>query len=304
MIFIGGTQGGGKTNNINVCLAQGIAYTIHAARTGDIGGWDIRIVDPAGVDFAWLDGLATVATAPVEMFEAIFAARAEIDRRAEVLQRHRVNNWRKLPPDVARAENMARRVVLVVDELVALMAMKGRVVEPPEGGKGRPKDLFPDMAAALADAAALGRKVGVTVIAATQHPIAEHLGPFGSTFKANLGARIGTGALEPEGAGSLFGKSEGAEVSAFLGSRIPGRMVTRSLSAAGPQTRRMGQAFFAPDQLLADLGDKARQLLDSTAGVSGGDVIPFQAPAPAGTNHNDNDRDDCDGSDDGTSEVS
>ncbi|MEM9612908.1 MAG: FtsK/SpoIIIE domain-containing protein [Actinomycetota bacterium] len=292
MVFVGGTQGGGKSNIVNACLAQGLAYSIDASRHDMIGGWDIRIVDPAGVDFAWLDELATVATTPVDMFAAVFDARAEIDRRSEVMKRHRVNNWRKLPPDVARAENMHRRVVLVVDELVALMAMKGRVVQEPEGGKGRSKDLFADMAAALADVAALGRKVGVTVIAATQHPIAEHLGPFGSTFKANLGARIGTGALEPEGAGSLFGKSEGAEVSAFLGSRIPGRMVTRSLSAAGQQTRRHGQAFFVPDELLTALATEARQLLNRPAALDGGEVIPFQPPAPAGSQPDDNRHDD------------
>jgi hypothetical protein len=49
-----------------------------------------------------------------------------------------------------------------------------------------------------------GWALGVKVIVATQHPIAEHLGEYGSTLLANLGARIGVGGLEPSGAGALF----------------------------------------------------------------------------------------------------
>ncbi len=192
------------------------------------------------------------------MFAVVLEVRAEIDRRATIMAAHGVNHWLKLPDPIRTVEGMERRVVLVVDELVALMALKGRVVRQPEPGtKGRPVDVFTEMAPALADAAAMGRKVGVTVIAATQHPIAEHLGPFGSTFKANLGARIGTGALEPEGAGSLFGKSDGADVAAFLGTRTPGRMVTRSLSANGPQSRRPGQGYYIPDQLLTTVANNS-----------------------------------------------
>ncbi|MEM7342379.1 MAG: hypothetical protein AAF467_27315 [Actinomycetota bacterium] len=258
MIFIGGTQGGGKTNIIRLIVAHGLQARLLSP--GGLGGWDFYVIDPAGVDFAWLDGVpgTVVATDPVEMFRQIFAGRDEIDRRSSVMQIYKVNHWLKLPLEVRHQHDMARRLVIVVDELVALMAMRGRVMEPNPTGKGRDLDLFGPMAAALADLGAMGRKVGVSVVAATQHPIGEHLGPMGSTFKANLGARIGTGALEAEGGGALFGKSEGAEVAAFLSSRIPGRCVTRGLSAEGTQSRRHGQALFVPDDLLHELAADAR----------------------------------------------
>lgn len=269
MLFIGGTQGGGKSNLIRQILAHGLAATIDPARDS----WQAVVIDPAGVDFGWCREWATVATTPTEMFAAIISLRAEIDRRAQVVAAHGVNHWLKLPAETGQANDMADRIVLVVDELVALMAMKGRVLLNPPEGKGRPLDQYPVMAAALADTAAMGRKVGVSVVAATQHPIAEHLGPFGSTLKANLGARIGTGALEPEGAGALFGKTDSQDVAAFLGSRIPGRFVARSLSATGPQDRRPGHAYLIGDDLLDDLAAEANDI------VKQGAVVPLHSSA-------------------------
>ncbi|MEM9889833.1 MAG: hypothetical protein AAF962_03135 [Actinomycetota bacterium] len=292
MLFVGGSQGGGKSNIIRLILAHGLATTITRYREGMAGGWRIVVADPAGVDFAWLHGLAEVATTPADMFAAILEVRDEIDRRADVMKAHRVNHWLKLPLEVRAEHAMAERLVLVVDELVALMAMKGRVLVANPDGNGRKVDLFTKMAAALADVGALGRKVGVSVVAATQHPIAEHLGPFGSTFKSNLGARIGTGALEVEGAAALFGKSDGTEVAAFLGSRIPGRMVTRSLSADGTQARRPGQALFVPDQMLEELATEARSLAPPAL-EAGGVVIPLKP----------DDTDDQDDSPEGLMEV-
>ncbi len=73
--------------------------------------------------------------------------------------------------------------------------------------------------------AAMGRALGMSLVLLTQHPIAEHMGPFGSTVKANMGAKIGVGSLEAEGAGSLFGKTQGETISQLLRAGIPGRCV-------------------------------------------------------------------------------
>ena len=81
----------------------------------------------------------------------------------------------------------------------------------------------------------MGRSLGVSVVVNTQHPIGEHLGPFGSTIKSNFGARLVTGAIEAEGAAALFGKGNGEAIAEALRAGIP-----RSARPTRASQRRTG----------------------------------------------------------------
>ncbi len=136
--------------------------------------------------------------------------------------------------------------------------MKGVVpLIPAPTVEGQPKqraiDPYQVMIGDLQALFAMGRALGMSLIPMTQHPIAEHMGPFGSTMKANLGARIGVGNLEPEGAGSLFGKSTGETIAHLMRAGIPGRAIYQGLANTDGGAWRQGQIAYASTAQLEDL---------------------------------------------------
>lgn len=244
MLFIGGRQGGGKGVLARSIFTQALTHR-----------WRLWVCNPKRVgEFAWLGPHASVAKTPAGMFAMIAAFRVELDRRADVLDTYGVADWHDLPTQVAGEEGMGHRDALVIDEFVTLMTMKGTVplIPPPEGApKGaRPIDPYAVMVGDLQAIAAMGRALGMTLVLLTQHPISEHMGPFGSTIKANLGARIAIGSVEAEGAGSLFGKAHGETIAQLLRTGVPGRCVYDGLTTTNTAGWQLGQALhIATDQL-------------------------------------------------------
>ena len=238
MLFIAGRQGGGKGVMASSIFAQAIA-----------AGWRVRVVNPKRVgEFRWLGASASVSKTPAGMFAMIHDFRVELDRRADILdETFGVAGWDDVDPEDLADYAMGHRELLLIDEAVSLLAMKGQVppiAPPPDAPKGsRPIDPYAVMVADLQVISSMGRALGMSLVLMTQHPIAEHMGPFGSTVKANMGARIGVGALEPEGAGALFGKGHGETISQLLRSGIPGRGVYQGLTAADGGGWKLGQAL-------------------------------------------------------------
>ena len=270
MLFIGGRQGGGK----GVIAQRVLFYGLATHRTRDAGRWRMRVCDPKAMgEFNWLQPHGVeVSKTPAAMFAMIHEFRSEMERRAQVLDRLGAQNWLDVPVAELAVEGMDGRELLVLDELVTLLTMKGIVplVDPPkvEGQpKQRPIDPYQVMIGDLQALFAMGRALGMSLVPMTQHPIAEHMGPFGSTMKANLGARIGVGNLEPEGAGSLFGKAHGETIAHRLRAGIPGRCVYQGLATRDGGDWREGQIAYAP---VSDLEDYLTGLGHSVPVMEGG----------------------------------
>ena len=248
MLFIGGRQGGGKGVLARSILARALTC-----------GWRIRVCNPKRVgEFRWLGASASVAKIPSGMFAMIHDFRAELERRADLLDEiFGVADWTDVPLQTLDEHEMAHRELLVIDEFVTLMTMKGLVppiAPPPSAPKGtRPLDPYAVMVGDLQAIAAMGRALGMSLVLLTQHPIAEHMGPFGSTVKANMGAKIGVGSLEAEGAGSLFGKGQGEAIYQILRGGIPGRCVYEGLTSTDTGSWKLGQALYASATELAAL---------------------------------------------------
>ena len=99
----------------------------------------------------------------------------------------------------------------------------------------------------------VGRALGINCVLMTQHAMAEHLGPFGSTMIANMAARVGIGALEASAAKTLF-KESGEAIAARTRQVIPGRMIVMALGSSEASALPMSaQAFYPSDAYVASL---------------------------------------------------
>jgi hypothetical protein len=237
-LAIGGGTGGGK----NGALANVLAHGLHAPRP-----WRLFIANPKGTgDYRWLDGHASVAKTPAGMFTMISFFRAELDRRADILDDFGAASYLDVPLADLEAQGMGERWLLVIDEFVSFASKKGVVMAAPPGGKGRQVDLLAVALSELQETTSMARALLMNHVFMWQHPITEHLGPFGSTMRSNFGARAGVGSLEAEGAASLFGKPNGEPVAHVLRSGIPGRIVHQGLSLADGPNWGLGQVRWIP----------------------------------------------------------
>ena len=152
-ILVGGTSGGGKTNGMEVILAQ-------LAMKHNPGELRLAIVDTKEVDFAPWRGLshlfAPVAHDLEEAGELIAAVEQERRRRKAIMVKAGVQNWRELGDPFPL-------LALAVDEAAD----------------------FPGTPAmdALVEVARKGRAFGVSVILGTQYPTSKVIDP---QVKANL----------------------------------------------------------------------------------------------------------------------
>ena len=111
-----------------------------------------------------------------------------MERRADVLDEvFGVASYLDIPFTDLEAHGMANRWCLMVDELAVFSSLRGVVppAEKPPGHQGpwRPLDPYQVAMTDLAAITAMDRAMGMSSVVATQHPIAEHLGPFGSTLE-------------------------------------------------------------------------------------------------------------------------
>ena len=236
---VSGGMGGGKTSVANTTL-HWFRHQLWLGRPGEA-----IILDPKALgDFAWCEDWATVCQTDEGMWAAIDYVYGEMIRRAAILRRLKLRSWVDLPP-----EEMARfggRILFIADELVNFFLLRGGT---DKAAQARAKTAWTQ----LEMITSMGRALGINCVLMTQHAIAEHLGPFGSTMIANLAARVGIGALEPSAAKTLF-KESGEAIAARTRQVIPGRMIVMALGASESSALPMAaQAYYPSDRYAASL---------------------------------------------------
>ena len=238
-MVVSGGMGGGKTSVANTTL-HWFRHQLWLGRPGEA-----IILDPKALgDFAWCEDWATVCQTDEGMWAAIDYVYGEMIRRAAILRRLKLRTWVDLPP-----EEMARfggRILFIADELVNFFLLRGGT---DKAAQARAKTAWTQ----LEMITSMGRALGINCVLMTQHAIAEHLGPFGSTMIANLAARVGIGALEPSAAKTLF-KESGEAIAARTRQVIPGRMIVMALgSSEGSALPMAAQAYYPSDRYAASL---------------------------------------------------
>ncbi len=238
-VVVAGGMGGGKSSVASDALAW-FRRQVELGRPGEA-----IVLDPKALgDYAWCEDWATVCQTDEGMWAAIGYVYSEMIRRAAILRRLKLRTWVQLPPEEMTV--FGGRILFIADELVNFFLLRG----------GTNKE-----AAARAKASwvqlemitSMGRALGINCVLMTQHAIAEHLGPFGSTMIANTNARIGIGALEPSGAKTLF-KETGEAIAARTRHVIPGRMIVMALGSTDASALPMAaQAFYPSDRYVASL---------------------------------------------------
>ena len=160
-MLVAGTSGSGKTRHgLTVLIASALRL-----------GWHVVILNRAGADFGALAEhpaahLFDESDAPLRW---LTAAAREVDRRNTVLREANVSTWGRLP-------GAAPRVLLVVDELVAL----AQSAEPP---------VMRALWNAVAHITSAGRKCGLHLAFATTDPTYKTLGRQGLVARDNC-ARV------------------------------------------------------------------------------------------------------------------
>ena len=238
-VLIGGSMGGGKSSVISTMLA----WLYHQLLAGVPG--EAIVIDPKAIgDFSWCESWATVCQTDEGAWRAIDYLHSEMERRAGILRRLKLRSWVQLPPD--QLVGFGGRILFVLDEMVNFFMWKGG---SDKAAALRAKDAWIQ----LEKVTSMGHALGINVVLATQHPISEHVGPFGSTMFANMAGRIGIGALEAYGAKTLF-KESGEAIAARTRQVIPGRMFVMALDSSDSSSLPMSaQAFFPSERWVASL---------------------------------------------------
>jgi hypothetical protein len=160
-MLVAGTSGSGKTRHGLTVLAAG------ALRLG----WHVIVLNRAGADFGAFAGhpAAHLFDAPEAPLGWLTAAAQEVDRRNTLLREANVSTW-------GRLAHAAPRVLLVVDELVALV-------------QSADAPAMRAMWSAVAHITSAGRKCGMHLAFATTDPTYKTLGRQGLVARDNC-ARV------------------------------------------------------------------------------------------------------------------
>lgn len=163
-ILVGGTTGGGKSVGLNSMLLS----LMHGNRPSEV---KFVICDPAGTEFnvfensKYLHG--GIANGSKQSLQKLKEMVDEMNRRLKILQKNGVKN---LDEYNAIAQHTEAKIVVIIDELYFLM----------EESKG-------ECEAYIKQLAAVARKTGIHIIAATQRPDVEVVT---GNIKANLPTRL------------------------------------------------------------------------------------------------------------------
>jgi len=224
-ILIAGTTGGGKSNGINVILSQLIFAKV-----------DLILIDlKYGVELQHFSDCPSVirfARTHDEAFEAISFARAEMQKRLELIAKHKIKKFaelQKIMPD-------ARRLVIVVDEVAELF-----------GGGSKDKDAraIRDQAQSDLDSIlALGRSPAVHVILATQRPDADVLS---TRSRNNIMHRVSYALGTSASSQMVLG--DGDDSAYLLDASIKGRGIYK-LAGASPEDDTVCQTYYLSNDML------------------------------------------------------
>jgi S-DNA-T family DNA segregation ATPase FtsK/SpoIIIE len=164
-VLVAGTTGSGKTVLMQTMILS-LAMTNPAPSpfqmNGAPGGLRLMLIDPKGYAFAPFEGLPHMVRGVIrDTDEAVEALRSLV----HLMERADVN-----PRGLADELQTQPHIVVVIDELADLLMTGGKLME-----------------AALTRLTQRGREAGIHVVAATQKPSAEVLGPL---IKANFPVRL------------------------------------------------------------------------------------------------------------------
>jgi S-DNA-T family DNA segregation ATPase FtsK/SpoIIIE len=242
-VLVAGTTGSGKTVLMQSMILS-LGLTNPAPSPFQMGGLRLVLIDPKGYAFGTFQGLPHLVRDVIR----------ETDEAVEALQSLVVLMERSGPAGEGGPQRTGTvRVVVVIDELADLLMVGGKPVQ-----------------LALTRLTQRGREAGIHVIAATQKPSAEILGPL---IKANFPVRLvgrvtsasdartatgwsGTGAERLTGRGDFLAVAEG-RVTRFQAAHVSPKEIRQVVThlvqeegeappAAAPWTRplaRLTEAF-------------------------------------------------------------
>ena len=186
--LVSGTTGSGKSSWVNSL----------------IGAWADQNVIMYGIDLKdglelnlWEQRFEQIATTPQQATQLLTQLRTIIGERSNKLHENNMRLW---------DETLGAWLVFIVDELAELSSMPAdllaEAIQTPLEDKSvnaqikRAKDELGWRQSLIASLARISRAAGVTIVCATQHPLANIVG---SDLRANLNGRISCRHNNPEG---------------------------------------------------------------------------------------------------------
>ncbi|MEV8334287.1 FtsK/SpoIIIE domain-containing protein [Streptomyces niveus] len=183
--LIGGKTGAGKSVALSLILFPALY---------DPTIYQLIVCDPKRTDFTWTPEFPAVirfAATDEEIYEAIQAFAAEMDKRQSLLNRYGKRNLQLLRDAVARGEVTLRdddfipgRLILFFDEIADYLA---------KSANKEIEELKNDAKAMLEKVARLGRALETNIACAAQKPAGDILG---MQLRSQLGRRLGVGPLD------------------------------------------------------------------------------------------------------------
>ncbi|GGO98030.1 FtsK/SpoIIIE domain-containing protein [Wenjunlia tyrosinilytica] len=197
-VLVCGETGSGKSATMESLAFQKArtGWEVQIADAGGSGGWARWEGRPGVVPAAsgGPDACAVALTYP--QIGAMFAElRQEVDRRKELLVRHRVSKLGAVPPE----QRPAYRLVMC-DEWLSMLTSVSSKAKDPDSAERRTiaTQVWSDWSYVILE----GRKVGVHSVTGAQRPDASM---FGGAFRDNIGIRIACGAMTDAGLRMMFG---------------------------------------------------------------------------------------------------
>ena len=235
-VLVAGTTGSGKTVLMQTMILS-LAMTNPAPSPFQIGGLRLVLIDPKGYAFGTFQGLPHLARDVVR----------DADEAAEALQSLVVLMERSGPAGARGQQRTGTvRVVVVIDELADLLMVGGKPVEQ-----------------ALTRLTQRGREAGIHIIAATQKPSAEILGPL---IKANFPVRL---------VGRVTSASDARTATGWTGTGAE-RLMGRGdfLAVAEGQLSHFQAAFVSPEEIQeAAIGLAQNEMVVTGYGVGVGTPV-------------------------------
>ncbi|MFE3629496.1 FtsK/SpoIIIE domain-containing protein [Streptomyces goshikiensis] len=183
--LIGGKTGSGKSVALSLILFPALY---------DPTVYQLIVCDPKRTDFTWVPefpGVIRFAATDEEIYAAIQAFAAEMDRRQSLLNKYGRRNLQLLRDAVTRGEVALRdgdtipgRLILFFDEIADYLA---------KSANKEVEELKSDAKAMLEKVARLGRALETNIAAAAQKPAGDILG---MQLRSQLGRRLGVGPLD------------------------------------------------------------------------------------------------------------
>lgn len=228
-LLIAGSTGSGKSSGTNLILSQLIFAPV-----------DLILIDlKYGVElqhFADCPSVIRFARTHEEAFAAISFAREEMQKRLELIVKHKIKKFaelQKIMPD-------ARRLVIVVDEVAELFS---------GGSKDKDARAIRDQAQSELDSLlALGRSGGVHVVAATQRPDADVIS---TRSRNNIMHRVSYALGTAASSQMVLGDGDDRAYT-LLDASIKGRCIYK-LAGAAPEDDTVCQTYYVGNDMLASI---------------------------------------------------